>query len=358
MDLDRSDVLFVGLGATAVCYYRVLLPAHALGADYVGFYGEPPKLHYATGLVGGQSRVPDLRDYKLVVIQQPKGGEWLKIIEALRARGTVVCFEVDDYLHSIGHQADHAFRDAFTKRDLVEYERCMRACDALIVSTPYLASAYRPFNRRVYVCRNGIDLNRYELTRPPRATVNVGWAGATGHARSLRAWLGGIADVMRARPQTYFLSIGRPFARELAPEFGPRAIAIPFAAVEQYPAAMTMLDVALGPGGRSNFQRAKSDLRFLEAGALGIPIIADPAIYTDIQPRITGFHARSSDEMKRQLLELVDDEQLRTTVGQNARDYVREHRTIERAADGWRDAFDSLLSSHSGRSVRTSRAAG
>lgn len=341
--MNPAEILFVGLGATAVCYYRVLLPAHELGCDYVGIYGDPPDAHYATGLVRGQSRMPDFTEYRIVVLQQPKGRAWLEVIRALQERGTIVCFEVDDWLHAIGSREDHAFKDSFTKADLAEYERCMRACDALIVSTPFLFSAYRPFNKRVFLCPNGIDLRRYELTRPMRETVTIGWAGATGHGQSVGQWVEMVADVMDARPATRFTSIGRPFGELLDSYFPGRVTSVPWAAIEQYPAAMTALDVALAPGGSSGFQRAKSDLRFLEAGALGIPLIAHPAIYPDIKPRVTGFHARSASEMKPLLLELVDDGELRTTVGENARRYIREHRTIGHAAQAWRDTFDSLL---------------
>jgi hypothetical protein len=37
----------------------------------------------------------------------------------------------------------------------------MKACDAMIVSTPWLAKRYRKFNSRIFVCKNGIDTKRY-----------------------------------------------------------------------------------------------------------------------------------------------------------------------------------------------------
>lgn len=55
----------------------------------------------------------------------------------------------------------------------------------LIVSTDFLARRYRTFNSNVFVCRNDLDLKRFDLTRVPRGRVNVGWSGATGHAEAL-----------------------------------------------------------------------------------------------------------------------------------------------------------------------------
>jgi glycosyltransferase involved in cell wall biosynthesis len=339
-----EDILFVGLGATSVCYYRVLLPAHAIGADYVGLVGEPPQAHYRTGLVRGRSEMPDFTDYKVVVLQQPFGEGWLRIIRALRERGTVVIYEVDDWLHSVGNQSDHDFHRDFDRHQLGKYEACMKACDAMIVSTPFIARVYRSFNRRVFVCHNGIDLGRYQLTIPPRPTTNVGWAGATGHMKALRPWLTGVAEVMQRHPQTCFVSIGQSYAEAFKEHFGPeRAISVPFTAIEQYPAAMTMFDIAIAPAGRSGFHKAKSDLRWLEASALGIPIIADPGLYPDIEDGETGFHARDGDQLVEILHELVADPKLRTRVGGQAQEFVREHRTIEAMADQWRRAFEALV---------------
>lgn len=339
-----DDVLMVGLGATAVCYYRILLPAQELGCDYVGLAGEPPRANFATGIVKGKTQMPDFTAYKVVVLQQPKGKAWLEIIRALQERGTVVVYEVDDWLHSIKNRPDHDFRKAFSNKDLAEYERCMKACDAMIVSTPFLASVYRHFNKRVYVCENGIDPDRYRLTRPKRETVNIGWAGATGHTKNMEPWLQSVGDLMIERERTCFVSIGQPFADAFKPYFGERAISTPFAAIEQYPAAMTMMDVALAPAGKAGFHRAKSDLRWLEAGALGIPIIADPGTYPTVVHGSTGFHASSPADMKRLLRQLVDDEGLRTAVGEAARDYVLTNRTAEVMAARWWETFEELVS--------------
>jgi glycosyltransferase involved in cell wall biosynthesis len=340
---DPADVLMVGLGASAVMYYRVLLPAHALGVDYVGVTGEPPEVRYRTGLVGGESAMPDFARYKLVVLQQPRGEGWLKVIRAMQARGTVVVYEVDDWLHAIKNTPGHAFAEHFRNHDLAEYERCMKACDAMIVSTPFLASAYRPFIKRIFVCENGIDAGRYDLTRPGRSTVNVGWAGATGHQQAVLAWLNAIGELMEERPFLNFVSIGQPYAEAFHAYFGERrAIATPFAAIEQYPAAMTMLDVAIAPAGSGGFHKAKSDLRWLEAGALGIPLVGHPDVYPNIEHGVTGFHARTGVEAKPLIAELVDDDGLRTTVGENARTVVRANRDINVAAEAWRRTFGEL----------------
>lgn len=345
----RKDVCFVGLGTSALAYYRCMLPALALGADWCGVQGVPPKLHWATGLIRDEngnpvSQMPDLSKYKVVVLQQPSGPGWIDAIKALQGVGVKVVYEVDDYLHGIKHMDDHDFREQYGNQYLSQAEAAMKACDALIASTEWIRGNYSHFNKNAYLCRNGIDIARYELSRPKRPTVNIGWAGATGHLKACIPWFQQTANIMRMRSKTCFVSIGQGFAEGFKQHFGEeRAVSVPWAAIEQYPAAMTMFDVALAPGGSGGWWRGKSDLRWLEAGALGIPIIANPNVYPEIEHGVTGFHAHSPQEMAEILLALVDNEKLRTTVGDNAREYVRTKRDIKVMARQWVDALNEIV---------------
>jgi glycosyltransferase involved in cell wall biosynthesis len=329
-----------------------MLPAMALGSDWCGVTHDPPNLVWRTGLVRNRdkdrpgthdSQLPDLTRYKVVVVQQPRGEGWLTAIRNLQERGIKVIYEVDDYLHGIKHQADHDFQENYSNQYLAEAEAAMKACDALICSTEPIRRNYRSFNKRIYLCRNGIDIRRYELDRPERQTVNIGWAGATGHLKAVEPWFQQAAQIMLLRPNTCFISIGQAFAEGFAKHFGrERAISVPWAAIEQYPGAMTMLDIALAPSGGGEWWAGKSDLRWLEAGALGIPIIAHPRNYPEIEDGVTGFHARNPMEVAEILLRLVDDADLRTKVGRSAQRHIREARDFRVMARQWSDAINDL----------------
>jgi Glycosyl transferases group 1 len=337
MSLEAHEILFVGTDKTSVLWYRVALPAMALGADWVGVRGRPPGPQVVTGEVRGESMIPRYENYRLIVFQQVHGREWLAQINSLRKRGIKVLYEIDDYLHGVAKQTHHDYAKHFTKERLKGHELCMRACDGIICSTDYIARRYAKFNRNVYVCRNGLDVNRYSLTRPQRSTVTIGWAGATGHLAILLPWLNALLPVLSEHADTCFASIGDhtlagPIGELIGAE---RAIGIPFCPIECYPAAMTLFDIALAPAGRTAWYRGKSDLRWLEAGALGIPTIADPVVYPEVEHGITGFHAATPQEMAAILRELVVDGELRTRVGEAAREYVLNNRTSEIAATQW-----------------------
>lgn len=342
MTLDPSRVIFLGVSSTPICYYRCALPATAMGADWIGVEGQPPALRIDTGVVKGQTRKPVLLggDYDVIVLQEVQGEGWLKLIADAQERGIRVIYEINDYLHGIPSLEDHAFSGFYTPDRIRGVEEAMAAADAVTVTTKYLKKKYQRFAKRIYVCPNGIDIKRYDLQRPDRGEqVNIGWAGATGHWEALAPWLVQVANLMDLRENVNFVTIGQPVADDFIPKYGQRALSVPWAALEQYPAAMTLLDIALAPAANTRFHRGKSDLRWLEAGALGIPTIGSSFTYPEIRHGVDGFLAHGTDAVMEFMLALVESPKLRTDIGEAARTHVREKRTIEAVLPKWRRAL-------------------
>jgi hypothetical protein len=343
--MEIPKTLFMSRGNKGPAWYRCALPALALDADWTCYVGEPPNADFVFGRIDRRLTIADVPDYDVVVIQQPRGAEWLGAIRDWQRAGVVVLADTDDWLRGIRKRTDHDFNEMFGRKTIEQFELCMRAVDGIICSTPWLAERYASLNPRTYLCRNGIDLKRYALTRPERDYVGVGWSGATGHKNAMQPWLDQVAAVMRERENVHFFSVGQRFADELAPEFGEhRSVSVPFTALDTYPASMTLYDIALAPAGDSSFYRGKSDLRWLEASAVGLPLIADPVVYPDIEHGVTGFHATTPEEMGEIVRELVDDEALRLRVGAAAKQYVTEHRSAQVAAEQWASVLRQVAS--------------
>jgi hypothetical protein len=103
--------------------------------------------------------------------------------------------------------------------------------------------------------------------------------------------------------------------------------------VEQYPAALSTFDIVFEPPTVSPQRRGRSQLRWLEASALGTPLVADPETYPHAVP------ARDVGELAQQLLRLVDDAPLRTRIGETARRTVMAEHTMHSAAAAWTHAL-------------------
>ena len=341
--MSIPKTLFIGWGVSVVSYYRAFLPAVGLGADYVAWVSTDDKAHeirLVSGLGARPPRLEELFDYDVIIIQQPRGKEWLRVIRDLQAAGVVVLYEIDDYVQSARKIKSHELTDVFDAEFVGEMEMAMRVTDGIVCSTDYLARRYRNFNARTWACYNGIDTKRYAWPKPARTGVTIGWAGGVGHKASIERWAPAINEVMRKRPETRFMSVGFGAAAYFLEEFGPeRAVGLPSGKIEVYPASMTLFDIAIAPSSESNLFKGKSDLRWLEASALGIPLVAHPETYPAIEHGVTGMHARTSGEVEQALLELVDDKERRERIGAQAYDYVYEHRRVEVAAERWRDVL-------------------
>jgi glycosyltransferase involved in cell wall biosynthesis len=321
----KIQVLFIGLGASRVAWYRVVLPAMFLGLDWMGVVGEPPHLQFVTGYVGGGTKAPNFDDYDIIVVEQARGRKWFDFIQTLRERGKVVLYEIDDYVDGIRKSQDHDFRQYFQREHLKQMHMCMRACDGLIASTDYIARRYKSLVPRTYLCLNGLDMGRYRMSMPPRGdidgkeTVTLMWSGATGHIRGVEPWLEVVRRSLDKYPHLCFASVGQNFAAPFADEFPNRTISIPFAALETYPAAMMLGDIALAPAGKSSWYAGKSTLRAMEAAALGLPVIADTHYAGAINEGETGYVVESPGQVLAHIERLVEDAPLRRRMGAAAR---------------------------------------
>src|SRR3954467_12375275 len=339
MNAQIPKTLFLGLGASVVSYYRCFLPALTLGAEYATWGALANETVVLTGGLGNPPpSMEDLPSYEVVIVQYASGKAWLRTMRKLQAQGVTVLYEIDDYFQSARKSKTHEMASRFGADRIRDLEMAMRASDGIICSTDFIARRYRSFNARTWTCQNGIALTRCEGAKPDRhGTVTIGWAGGVGHKASLARWEPAIRNVMRARENVRFVSIGHAAAAAFVEEFGrERAVAYPTAAIEVYPAGMKLFDLAIAPSAENNQFRGKSDLRWLEASALGIPLVAHPDVYPEIEDGVTGVHARTLDEVEAGLLRMVDDAALRERIGRSAYEHVAAHRTIEAMAENWR----------------------
>jgi glycosyltransferase involved in cell wall biosynthesis len=327
-----------GVSANAVAYYRCFLPAVSLGAEYAtwGTQDEGRKVVITGGLGSPPPSLDDLDQFEVIIIQYAGAKAWLPHIRRLREAGVTLLYEIDDYLQGTRRNKLHELSGQFGKDRLHDLQVAMGAMDGLIGTNDFIARRYKAHSPRTWVCPNGIDLPRYSWNRPERKGVTIGFAGGVGHKASLARWEPALRNVMRARPEVRFVSVGHPAAAVFAEEFGPeRAISYPVAGIETYPASMTLFDISFAPSAENNQFRGKSDLRWLECSALGIPLVAHPEVYPDIEDGVTGVHASTPEEAEGALLRLVDDQQERERIGRTAHEYIAEHRSFPRAAEAW-----------------------
>jgi glycosyltransferase involved in cell wall biosynthesis len=103
----------------------------------------------------------------------------------------------------------------------------------------------------------------------------------------------------------------------------------PWCAYEQYQQILHSCDIGILPLNDNQFNRMKSDLKFLEHAAHGTVALASPVVYQDsIIEGDTGMIYHSLPEFEAKLVELIRDSNLRQKIAENAYNWVKENRMM------------------------------
>ena len=232
-----------------------------------------------------------------------------------RDRGRVTVFEAsDDYFDlQPWTDASAAWLDR-TRHD--QFWQLVGAADAVQTSTPELADRWSPKARAVLVFPN--DLGAVPPLPAPRdpGPLTVGWAGSATHladwlsvATALQRWVAGRSGVRLAAMTD---EAARHYVRLPADRyrFQPRGT------LAEYERFLGTLDAAVVPLLPSPFNRGRTDLKFRELAARGVPgVYADAGPYRRaVEHGRTGLLFRTPAEMIRHLDALADDPALRRSI--------------------------------------------
>jgi hypothetical protein len=104
-------------------------------------------------------------------------------------------------------------------------------------------------------------------------------------------------------------------------------------------------DVAVGPLADTTFNRSKSDLKFLEYSALGLPgVYSDVPAFATVVDGVTGLRAENTVESwSAALAKLCTDAALRGRLREAAQTYVFTERCIAHSAEDYLDLLCGLL---------------
>ena len=234
----------------------------------------------------------------------------------------------------------------------------LQGADAVVVSTLYLMNRWNHLNENIRVIENMVDADRYrpylDIPRPHKSGFVIGLTGAEYHSSNwiivkdaLRTMMDRYEDV---RVQMHVAMMPGLEDYGLRVFFNDEAVDWPEwpRTCSQYP-----FDVCLVPLHKCAFNDAKSDLRMLDMGMYGVPVIASCAeSYRQQGQKENCFVVNDSmwsadpGEATRQWVQMLEyayknQEQLKE-VGQRARKYIETHRLLDHAVRAWDDLLEGL----------------
>lgn len=259
-----------------------------------------------------------LQSYQL---QHLKDYQWVK--------GLFKVFDLDDLKTRVPTGSVH-YR-ALPKDIGQRLEQALALCDRLVVTTEPLKDAYRRLIGDIVVVPNYLEGARWaelQAKRRDEGRPRVGWAGGISHGADLAL----LRQVMKELAgEVSFVLFGmcpkalRPYVHEFHP-------GVPF---DEYPARLASMDLALAlaPLEINAFNIAKSNLRLLEYGILGWPVVC-----TDIEP-YRGAPVRRVNNRPRDWIEAIREHlynpDAAAKAGAELRRWVRDHWMLEDRLDVW-----------------------
>lgn len=265
-----------------------------------------------------------MSDHQLI-----RNAEYKKILPEAR-----IIQSVDDLYGNVPEK--HPNR-SFQQRE--GHRRMMQAIsssDELIVTTQPLAEHYHRYAGRIAVVPNALTDAWFELEprcNPNPERLRIGWVGAQQHKGDLEL-IQTIVEHFADRVDWVFMGMCideiKPFVKEIHP----------FVPIVEYPATMAQLglDIAIAPLEDNAFNRCKSNLRLLEYGALGWPVVcSDVYPYQTDNPPV--LRCADGPAWIAAIERLINDNALRAELGRQLHDWVDQRYRLHRQLPAWAQAF-------------------
>jgi glycosyltransferase involved in cell wall biosynthesis len=269
-----------------------------------------------------------------------------RLISQLRAQRARIIYTLDDDLLAL----DIPPRMQNTVRLFA------READGIIVSTEPLAERMRLLNRNTVVLKNQIDDTLFGPPREPKIggePVVMGYMGTPTHLHDLLHILAPLRSVLKRHAGRLRLElVGVSDQRAVLDLFEglPVTLLPPDGHVDYGRFVHWMKrnlhwDFAIAPLRDTRFNHAKSDLKYLDYGALSIPGVfsAVPCYRDTIRHGENGLLARSDAEWETCLETLTNDAALRHKMALAARDHVHAERSLKTHATDWPERIQQVI---------------
>lgn len=303
---------------TGEYHYRIGGPGEALASDP---RFQVVNIHVFDPLFPQLALEADL----LILHLLPDPEIW-RLIHERRAAGKRTLFEIADNFLAPGPwvRADDAYRNPLVRQEIMLHAAL---CDGCQFSTAEVAQVFSGLNARTVILENQVN----HFAQPVRASrpLTIGWGGSIGHRDDLALIAPTVIDFIRRHPDTRFLYMGHPpIYTDLFAELGEQGEVIPAGPVEAYYGFLERLHIGLAPLADTEFNRCRSDVKFIEYAAHAVvPVLADAAPYrAHARDGENALIFRTPAELGALLERLYTDEQALKALAQRTYDYARRER--------------------------------
>jgi len=211
--------------------------------------------------------------------------------------------------------------ERYSRSHFVPFRRSVRLADLVICGSSYLAEHARPFNSNVEILPLGLRVSDYEPDAAAKVDdkVRLVWVGSKSTLSYLEAIIPAIERIADRFDNVAL--------RVICDDF-PQLENIPLEkrlwSRDSLGTDLATSNIGLAPLPDNPFTRGKCSFKVLEYSAAGLAVVASP-VGTNaehVRDEITGFLADSDDEWIARIAQLIENPQLRKTMGREGRDFA------------------------------------
>lgn len=283
-----------------------------------------------------------------------------QFIQAAREEHKTVLYDIDDLVIDAAYTKSIAYLDTLPKEEqeayyegLLRNRRTLELCDGAITTTERLAEELKKYVPYVYINRNTASEEMLYLSEKAQETekraegkVRLGYfSGSITHNDDFDLILPVVSKLMACYPNLELLLAGELDLPENLRAWKDRIEYIPFGDWRKLPGMIARADINLAPLTDNLFNEAKSENKWVEAALVKVPTVASRvgAFAHSITHGSNGMLCASPQEWEEALRLLIENEALRTQIGNNAYTYCRKHRTTIYTAVPFADEIRRLM---------------
>lgn len=272
-------------------------------------------------------------------------GGAVKLFERAKKLGKEIIFETDDLVFD---QQYFQHMDYYRKMNYFERKQYAGGVGAEILADPsvrvcttttnFLAEKLAERGKRVFVVPNRLSRSDVAIMEPfyterisrsgASGRIRIGYfSGAKGHDKDFATIVSVLRKLLERYPQVDLFLAGPLESGEGFRGLEGRITRMPYVPRAEHFKNVASVDINLAPLEIGNpFCEAKSELKWFEAGLLGVPTVAAATgtFREAITEGVDGFVAGTPEEWTEKLERLILDATLRQKVGEAARRTARE----------------------------------
>jgi glycosyltransferase involved in cell wall biosynthesis len=262
-----------------------------------------------------------------------------KLIKKIKEQNKEMIFDSDDLVFETKYvqQTDHYKNMSYFEKK--QYEKgvgeeilkdsYVKVCTT---STQFIASKLAGYGKKVFVITNKLSagwlniadelLKTRKKERRAGDKIRIGYfSGTIGHNKDFATISHALIEILEKYPEVEIFLAGPLKLEDEFNKYAPRFFRSPYVSREKHFENIFNCDIILAPleiG--DDFSEGKSELKFLEAGLLEVPIVAarNQTFSNAISDGESGFLADHKEEWVAKLSKLIENKELRMKIGNAA----------------------------------------